>query len=682
MKRKRTTAPVVQSKMSAASKPPGSSPSLVLGTENRYVWIAGASLLLLVAACYANGLGNGFVFDDNLLVLNDARVRSLVNLPGLVRDSYRPLRNITYAFDFAIWGDRPFGFHLTNILIHLANTLLVFSLFRRFGVDLVLAALGALIFAVHPLQPESVTYVSGRRDVLFSLFYLASLLSYLAYHKTGSRVRLIQFFGFWGLSLLSKEMAVSLPLVVYLWSFCEALDRETGPLRTRSWVAARKAFVKDKWLYTVLLVGVAVFGFYTIIIGASQRATRTRLDYWGGSFYSNALTALRVQAWYLKQLILPTPIVQYFGAFDVSTTLADWRVMVALAVVLAVLAGALLLLVRDRLMGFAVLSYFVLLLPVSQIIPHHELLADHYLYLPLMSFALFVILLAGRVAARGVAFRRVAYGVLGSAVVALAVMTVVRNTNWKNDLTLWQANYKEAPNSLRAAFNLASQNATVNPGKAAQLYRRAIELSPSFAPAYFGLAGLYQTKDKAREIEGLVISGLNLPDSEITYPDKRNPNRFRSEMKTALAVVKGNQGDYKSAEELLREAIEQYPANQNARGLLAALYHGTDPQKEIETLKQQIATSGFAYDPLRALSTRLIETRNYDDAIPYLERMLTLVPKDFYANYQLGGIYTSKHDCSSATSYLSAAQAAASSDEETRAIRDALAGLQSQCGPR
>src|SRR6185369_3123441 len=102
-------------------------------------------------------------------------------------------------------------------------------------------------------------------------------------------------------------------------------------------------------------------------------------------------------AWYLKQLIYPTPIAQYLGAFEISESIFDWRFPLSLIIIAAILVYGFLQLHRDRLMAFAIFSYFVFLLPVSQLIPHHELLADHYLYLPMMSFGLFVALLVGRI---------------------------------------------------------------------------------------------------------------------------------------------------------------------------------------------------------------------------------------------------------------------------------------------
>ena len=182
MKAKRTRT-VSQKTSSARSKPtpsslrpePAPEPEAPVSPLNRpkTVWIVAAVLVGVVFICFADALWNGFVFDDHVHVLDNILVRSLTNLPSLVWD-YRPLRDVSYAFDFAIFGDRPFGFHLTNILIHAANTVLVFLLIRRITDDLFVSCLSALLFAVHPIQTDSVAYISGRRDVLFTLFYLAA----------------------------------------------------------------------------------------------------------------------------------------------------------------------------------------------------------------------------------------------------------------------------------------------------------------------------------------------------------------------------------------------------------------------------------------------------------------------------------------------------------------------------
>jgi len=185
-------------------------------------------LVVVVFICYANSLGNDFVFDDVFLVPTYSRVRNLSQLVQTLLDSYRPVRNISYAIDFLLWGLRPFGFHLTNVLIHAANAVMLFLLIRRFSEKLSTAAVAALIFAVHPIQTDSVSYVSGRRDVLFTLFYLAAFHAYLSYRAKESRTWFVLFLCFWGLSLMSKEMAVSLPLVIFLWNVCDLWGEVTG----------------------------------------------------------------------------------------------------------------------------------------------------------------------------------------------------------------------------------------------------------------------------------------------------------------------------------------------------------------------------------------------------------------------------------------------------------------------
>src|SRR6266496_1073980 len=307
--------------------------------------LAVAMLVAVVFACYANSIGNGFVFDDEFLVPAYSRAWSFSHLVQTLLDSYRPVRNASYAIDFLLWGWRPFGFHLTNVLIHAGNVVLVFLLIRRFPVKPATAFLAALIFAVHPIQTDAVSYVSGRRDVLFAFFYLAAFHAYLSYRESRSRAFFALFLGLWALSLMSKEMAVSLPMVIFIWNFCELWGEEKGSWLGRSFRASKRALGKDKWLYTLLAVASLGFGAYVIFfLRASGRASGAGLDYWGGSLYATVLTVTRVHSWYFKQLIYPTPIAQYFGAFDISTSLLDWRVVVALLLVGTVLvAGAALL---------------------------------------------------------------------------------------------------------------------------------------------------------------------------------------------------------------------------------------------------------------------------------------------------------------------------------------------------
>ena len=648
----------------------------------RGLTLAVALIVVCVAACYANSLGNNFVFDDKAVILDNRLLRSLANLPRLLIASYRPLRDISHAFDFALWGENPTGFHLTNIVTHLANTLLVFWLVRRLTATLAAALIAALLFAVHPLQTDAVTYISGRRDVLFSLFYLAAFHCYLTYRARQKLSWLALFVGCWALSLLSKEMAASLPAVIFVWNVCDAWEPHAGSWPKRAAQAALTALRRDRWLYLALGVAVAVYVWFMTFVKGGSILARDGFKYWGGSFTANLLLSLRVQAWYLKQLVWPTPFVQYKGTFAIVTGFWDWRVLLALVVVGGALAGGLLALDRNRLVAFAVLSYFVLLLPVSQIIPHHELAADHYLYLPMMSFALLVAVASERLAAINVRVRQITYATLAVAVLALGVMTVLRNRDWKDELTLWQVSYREAPDSIRAVSSLAKAYATVNPGKSEALYRRCLEVDPAYGPAYYSLALLCRSRDKAREVEALIQGGLALPDEQVANDSQtgtQDVRQFRAQLTTALAVARLSQGDSGQGESLLWQAIRIDPAYPQPYGLLAGLYHDSDKEKALSVLKQQAAAFSNRREPLEQIVIFLTDAQRYDEALAYLEQLQALVPNDYYANQQLSRVYKAKGDCARAWQYLDEARALARSSQEARELQKYTGELKQEC---
>src|SRR6185436_16647071 len=124
-----------------------------LTTEAQIVSIV--SLVVVVFIVFGNSLQNDFVFDDIYLVVGNQHLRHFN--PAFLLQSYGPMRDISYTIDFAIWGEGPFGFHLTNILLHAGNVVLVFFLIRRFTANLGTALIASAIFAVHPLQTDAVT---------------------------------------------------------------------------------------------------------------------------------------------------------------------------------------------------------------------------------------------------------------------------------------------------------------------------------------------------------------------------------------------------------------------------------------------------------------------------------------------------------------------------------------------
>jgi tetratricopeptide (TPR) repeat protein len=625
------------------------------------------ALVALVFACYANSLGNGFVFDDHTLAGRFSRAETLTEVFSVLR-SYRPVRTFSYTIDYWIWGENPFGFHLTNVLLHAAAVSVFFFLVRRLTGKLMISLIAAAIFATHPIQTDAVSYVSGRRDVLFALFYFAAFLSYLNYSSKRSIKSLLMFAAFWGLSLMSKEMAVSLPAVIFLWNFCELWPGQSGTWLRRAVASARAAFIKDKWLYMLLAAAAIAYVLYMIFAwSASGRVTGEGVEYWGGSFFTNLLMAVRIQAWYLKQLVFPTPIAQYYGTFDISYSLLDWRVLVAIAVVGAVIATSFWLLKKDRLMAFAALTYFAMLAPVSQIIPHHEIAADHFLYLPMAGFALLVALAVKALAAKDPRSRQYAYAGVGILIVVFGALTVMRNRDWKDDLAVWQANYTSVPMSPRAAYNLGGMYLGSDPGKAESLFKQSLANDPEFEFGYLALARLYVSQKRIAEAEDMIARGLALYETDAGSHLIRGARRnlYRSQMMTVQAAAAWEAGEPQKTEEFLWEAVKLYPGNVEPYMSLANFYGAKDRPREVEVLRQAVGANSKSFEIHARLVLRLIEEKHYQHASTYIDNMAALSP--------------TKSDCRKAAPFLSSASSLASREPELREASERLRAIISRC---
>lgn len=427
-------------------------------------------LVGVVLLLYANSLGNGYVFDDVKVIQENETIRSFSAAAGIFRDifgytplevkgnridpSYRPVRFLSYALDYAItraiFGDfepsspPPLIFHFTNVILHGVSAVLVFLLAlrllpgSRFG-----PAIVALLFAAHPVQTEAVTYLSGRRDVLFAVFYLLGLLAYLRGKETGRWPGAVICVGFYLLSLFTKEMAVTLPCIALLLS----PPRRGG--KSGGWA-----------LLLVLFVIAAAFSAWKVLLKNPGGLGEESVLYWGGGLVTTLLTIPRLLFHYLGLILFPLRLsVDYsFDAFPASRSLLDpWTTAAALAGVAAIAAGVVLAWRRGaRIVPVAALWFLITLLPVLQFIPHPERVAERFLYLPLVG----PLLLAGwwfpRLAGR-LGRPRLALGIPCLLVLLFGVRVMLRNTDWSDPERLWGSAVAAHPRCARAqaAFGAA-----------------------------------------------------------------------------------------------------------------------------------------------------------------------------------------------------------------------------------
>lgn len=564
-------------------------------------------MLLLAALAglgYINSLPNDFVFDDKGLVASNISFRSVDQFQTLLRNrgwlTYRPLRIASYAIDYALFGLNPVGFRAFNILYHALNGALLYLILRAILKQSRPALLAAILFIVHPIQTESVAYISGRRDVLFTLFYLTGFYGFIRYRET-SRIRYLCVAG--GstiLSLSTKEMAITLPLLWLCYDLIRSLPSNGAESRSVPWEAlkagTRVLFQQNKWFYlliAILLTGLAYY--YADLLRASQRT-----EMWGGGVWPSMLTSATIFAHYLTLMVFPLTLsADYsFNAFPISHSLAEGRVIVAFMILAVAWWGIYRLLASDRWAAFGGLWFFVTLLPVSQIIPHHEMVAERYLYLPSAGFCLAAAVLVERLLTRTTYVRAIA-AAFALAVFLLGLRTVARNRDWKDDQTLWTRTVQTSPESARAHIALAGvhlrqgrydqarqelvEALRIQPnsvgthsdlgavllhlgrlGEAEQEFREAMRLSASPSPGLrVNLALIYIGRSQLREAERELGEAL------------RSPLLSGLEKAAALhnlGLVYAKQGRPAEAEKALLDALNLNPSNVNARVKLATLY--------------------------------------------------------------------------------------------------------------
>jgi hypothetical protein len=406
---------------------------------------------VLCTAAYANSLGGDFVFDDIVLIRDATHVHDIGQVPRMLSAmaeskgiGYRPVRTLTHMIEYRIFGPRTWGYHLTNVLLHIAVCFLLFLLARRLGLSDTAGFTAMAIFALHPVHAESVAYISGRRDLLYSLFFLSGMLAYMRGASEKSTRLVFAALPLYVLGIFSKEQAVTLPVVLYLWDVLSHNGRRTWPGRLLS------PFKRQPVFWSILLAGAFAFFLYRGVI----LPRTSHPEWWGGSASANFATALAVHLRYMIVQIWPVDLLADYSAnaFALAQGFADRRTVMGLLVLLASIALAVTTTRRAPLVSLAVLSYWVLLLPVSHVIPHHEIAAEHHLYLPSACLCLAV---GAGIASLARRRRIAAWGLLVVLLPLLLGLTISRNRVWRSEQTFWTDVVEKAPRCARALYNLA-----------------------------------------------------------------------------------------------------------------------------------------------------------------------------------------------------------------------------------
>jgi protein O-mannosyl-transferase len=553
----------------------------------RFLPVPAVCAALLAVLLYLPTLDNPFVYDDFRLIAENPFVRQLSDLRAmLTRDITRPLVTLSYAIDTAVWGAKPFGYHLTNLVLHTVNVVLLYWLAlvaaedRRlrdnahgfFPAPRIVGAATAVLAASHPAMTQAVGYVSARSELLYGAFFLVAVLAGRRWMRRcvdepsapSSRWRWITV-AFFTLSLLSKEGAAMLPLLLAAYDWLLIEDTLQGR-RARAWA-----------LYLPMAVVVAAFGLARLLV-------LERVEYRSaeGLSWANLLVALDAAWKYYWLYVLPS------GQTILHTPPQGTALVLGAvggALVVVAVGGAAWTLRRSySLTSFGLTWSLLMLVPSSALVSSGigESMAEHRAYVSAMGFFLAYGAATGLLWRRATvnARRRVALTILMILfVVQLAGRTLTRNDVWGDPVLLAQEAAGHSPDHWATRILLAE--ALRQSGRcveAVRQYERAIAMSPDELFAYGKMAScLIETGD------------LDRAERILNELRRRNPQSGEAALGLGLLAVSRGQVD--EARAYLAATAPEQPGYAETQALTALLDGSLDEprRRELCTTIRQLA---------------------------------------------------------------------------------------------
>jgi len=449
------------------------------------------SVLLLAALVYANSFWGRFHFDDRPTILANRHLDNWETFVGHLDHMVRPVLYATLLADRALFGDAPAGYHLLNLLLHLGSGLLVYVILSRAVTEETrfVPLVAALLFLLHPIQTEAVTYISGRASGLMAFWYLFALFLYLKAREECKSGRSLWLHAGACVSFLcalgSKETAVTFPFALILWEGTVARDRA---LEWRSLSFGRHLP-------------------YWLILGAATLWAWVHPRYSELAQFSAALRPLPEQllsalhaAW-CSLLLLLWPWRQSFDHdLPAIQSMFQWPAPLDLAGLIGFLLAVVMAIRRRlRLLAFGMAWWALHMLPAHSLVPRVDLLSERNLYLPSIG-ALLVMVLLVNYAARWAAARGLNTGLVAGAVrfvgltVALVfgLLTVQRNALYHDPVRLWAETVRQSPGKARPHNNLGYAYALAGDWESAiEEFRRAARLDPEYLLAQENLRKAY-----------------------------------------------------------------------------------------------------------------------------------------------------------------------------------------------
>ena len=539
-------------------------------------WLRGTALLIVGLLVRARGLNGQRIWDDHYLTWQNPFIKS----PLLILESfrhylfqesfsthYRPIQTISYLFDYCFWNTDPYGYHLTNVLLHAASGVLLYFLLRKLfaslwlretpvairdrapkrirGISLI-AFFIALLWSVHPVHSAAVDYISGRADSLAFFFAAAGwLLVFRGRARKGTAGRWFCF----GLAAVSGLVALLSREIACVWfalflGHLIFVERNVG--RRAKLLAV-----------TICLLLIGIYAGMRQLPAARSHPPASD----GGSAPVRATLMARSLGDYTRILFYPGTLYMERTIFDAASyrSNAAWRSaagieyisLLGLGTLAALVAGCVRRGNGQAIRIFGAAWFFAGYLPISNLIPLNATVAEHWLYLPSVGFLIF---LAGCVVDLPLRFRQASIACACLALVGLSARSIVRSTDWADEETFYKQTIRSGGSSVRAAVNLAEIYSQRGDTAAAErVFRIVLELTPDYPTARNNLANLLHKQGREAEAQDIFDSSAKAA----VETRKDYPATWVAAVN--LARMKRAKGDIDGAMNLLEQARLDYP---------------------------------------------------------------------------------------------------------------------------
>lgn len=559
-------------------------------------WLFITIIVLLSIIIYTNTLWNGFVYDDMDEIVNNQWVKQFNSIIEPCH-RYRITETSTFYLNYKLGGPAPSGFHLTNLLFHILVSVSVYFLGWLLLKNPLPAFFAGALFATHPVHTEAVSIISNRQELLMMLFLLLSLILYIKVRESESlgKTRRPKIWVFFGLSLIfyflataAKEVAIILPVLLFLYDFYFLRNSKLGIRNSLKW-----------YIPYFIIAGLFVLfsisgprwhfsypGLNVVSLGHSLSA--------GRSYASILVTQLRGFSEYLRLLFYPDRLsADYY--FPIYQSIIKPNIIFAILLLVSSFVFTVILFRRFKVISFGLAWFLINLLPVANILPKTFFVAERYLYIPSFGFCLAIGFLFWQM------INRKPLRILGIILFDVVIMfysgrTMVRNTDLKSEQTLWSKTLMVNPMSVPAHANLGA--ALLNEGRLEESInesRKAIAINPSYTKPYYNLG---------------------------------------------IALLKLER--YQEAIDNLSSAIRSDPKSYESHIALGAVFQKTGKHSEaIEEFKKALTLNGDA-NLHHALGISYQATGEYDEAIKEFRLAITINPNLGEAHNDLGVEYGRK----------------------------------------